>query len=430
MNNKQKKEQDTIVFMTAYKINRVKKKLPRLDRKRKLTELLAECHLSVFALNNVMQTQKGRVRYSIEFDKHKQLTQFKFDNSNDDVDSQELMDEMLWALSLSHSMKLLLDEYLFEFFFFASMERFLVIVNSRLLQVDPIVFCLNDVVFVHFELICFKTGIPLRKDEILGRPNNYNTIPVDSMRYFNEEKFMPDNRKISDIIFDNLYSFSEKLMNHKFLTTSINYLHNTLVLSNDIINVENYFMEVIGAEKIQLTLNNLSTNTNFEYYSADGLGVVTSIVNEIKHQSLSDCQLLEALKMYFFVKQYANFIDTENLSETVSNQMYIDRLNFIHGTPIITLNVLDNVKQTDSYKRNNDAINHKISFLTLLHERRKNKNTVLMNILLYVLSYIGGISALEVLHNQFCWPFKPMAIILSVVFISLGIYWVWHERKK
>jgi len=427
------REQDTVVFMTSFKINRLKKRISLRPKKQKISDLLVKHHISMLAMQNVVLTKEGRFKLSTVFDEHRQLTSFQFTDTSNDEDRkscQHVMKEMAWSLALTHSMEILLDKSLFEFAFFASMERFLVTINSRLLQVDPIVFCLNDVVFVHFELIDFQTSIPLTKDEILGRSNNYNIIPVNSLRYFSEESFRPDNRNISDIIIDNLNNYFDMFTSNKFSTADVSHLHNILVFSNDIVAVDDYFLQVMGAEKLKLSIKNLSTTNVFEYYSFDGLGVVTSIADEAKPQSLSDCQLLESLKMYFYINQYANFTITENLQETIDRQMHIERLVFVHGVPIITLNLLDNLKQTDTYKRNNDAINFKVSFLTLHHERRKSSNAVLLNILLYILSYIGGISALEVLHNQFCWPFTPMAIALSVIFVGLGICWVYYERKK
>ena len=66
--------------------------------------------------------------------------------------------------------------------------------------------------------------------------------------------------------------------------------------------------------------------------------------------------------------------------------MQIEYLSFVSGTPILTINAIDNMKQTETFKRNKSAIEFKISYLNLEEERRKNKNAFLLNILLYILA--------------------------------------------
>lgn len=109
--------------------------------------------------------------------------------------------------------------------------------------------------------------------------------------------------------------------------------------------------------------------------------------------------------------------------------MHIERLLILTDVPIITLNTIDNMKETESFKRNQSAVNFKISYLRLKQERRKNNNALLLNVLLYLLALIGSISALQVLQSELGWSFKIGTIALVAVFIVLGAYWIWQEQK-
>ena len=118
-----------------------------------------------------------------------------------------------------------------------------------------------------------------------------------------------------------------------------------------------------------------------------------------------------------------------DLDKTVDCKMRIEFLAITGKTPIITLNVINNMKQTNTYKKNEEMLNLKISFLNLTQERRKSRNATLLNILLYLLAFIGGIGTLEVLYNQFCWNFRVMTVILTSIFLGFGGYWTWREWK-
>jgi len=426
-------EQDVVVFMTAYYIDWKTRKFPTLKKKRKMAEMLVNNRMSVVVANNLIDTKKGRIKYSTSFDSYKQTTNFHFDtvNEDDNVDNYEdEIGQLSWIFSLVHSMELLLDKDLFNFSFFANMERFLVSVDSRLLQVDPVVYCLNGIIFINFELIDYNSTTPLNKDDILGRLNNYNLVSVEGVQYFNEDEPVPDTRKIPDIIFDNLTEFLYQLIGRKLTSDSVSFAHNIFVLSNNIDSeIGDYFLNVLGVTDVELEIKNLNTNDVHKYFSQEFLGVTTDVATGCEHETLFHCQLLEALKMYFFIRQYADFISINDLEKTLDCKMHLEFLATAGRLPIITLNAINNMKNTHSYKKNEDMLNVKLSFLNLAQERRKSRNATLLNILLYLLTFIGGIGALEVLYNQFYWDFMIMTVILAVIFIGFGGYWAWKEWK-
>lgn len=432
---KQHKEtmQDTVIFITSYNINKYNKNSSLFYTKENFKDLLFKYHITCFASQDSMLTQKGMIKYTTSYDSFTQSTQFHFDicKKNDDIKNYaDDIKKMSWILQFNHSLESLLDRTMFNISFYLNMESFLVSVNSQLIQVDPIVYYFNNMIFINFELINYTTGKPFTKDSIYGRDNNYNIIPINGVQYFNEKSLQRDSRRIPDIIFENVIGFIEKVTRNKYMIDSYSYVHNILVLSNSILNINKYFLNVLDAEDIKLNLKNLNTSSSFKYYSSDFLGVLTSISINCLPEVLFDGQILETLKMYFILNQIVSLEITNGLTETINNQMYIDHLSYVSGTPIITLNAIDNIKQTESFKRNKAAIDFKISYLSLLQQRRKNKNSLLLNILLYVLAFIGGISTLQVLQEELHWPFKLCAFILTIIFIGLGIIWVLKEQRK
>lgn len=42
----------------------------------------------------------------------------------------------------------------------------------------------------------------------------------------------------------------------------------------------------------------------------------------------------------------------------------------------------------------------------------------------------SGIGTLQVLQTEFGWPFRISFIILLIVFIGLGLFWIWQERNR
>lgn len=425
------KANDCVVFMTAYKFNTFNKKIFHWIKREKIQNLLSKYHIESFATDNYLYTKKGCLKYIIDFNYYKQSAEFKFEtyNKNDSFKNyQDEIDNISWVLSFKHSLNSLLDKTMFKFSIFITMESFLVSINSRLFQVEPIVFFFNSIAFINFELIDYLTGIPLKKDEIYGRDRNYNIIPIDGVQYFNEKQITIINKKkISDVIYDN---FIKLLAQFKYEIGSFSYLHNLLVISNSIPDIRSYFLNVISLQNLDFKLKNINENGLYKYYSQDYLGVVTEMLEENKQQALFDCQLLEVLKMYFFINQIVTLDIKEKLSEIINNRIYIDYLLFVPKLPIVTLNALDNIKQMTSFKRYKEAIDFKISYLNLLEEQKKNKNSIILNILIYILTFISGISAWQVLQTELGWSFKMSATILTSAFVIFGLFWIIRECKK
>lgn len=430
---KQPKKQDCVVFMTAYKINESKGKIFSLKKEKRKENILKQFHIESIVTENKLLTQKGILGYKRNFDPYKQLTTFDFEIKQKDKtldDYKDEIDNVSWIFNMSHSMELILDDRFFKIPFYITMEQFLVTINDRVLQVDPLAFFMNDMLFINYELIDYKTGVPLKKDEIFGRNNNYNILQTEKICYFNENKFEDKVDKISDIIFNNISGCLEKVANNKYQIDSFSFVHNLFVVTDKLKNLQKYFLDVLGVNEIEISLKNINNNHAYKYYSQEYMGVVTDIDSNCKQQAFFDCQLLEVMKMYFMLKQIINFDITNNLETTIDKQLELERITYLTKVPIITLNAIENMKQTNSFRLYEKAIKFKVSYLKIYQEKRKNKNSLLLNILLYILAFISGIGAIPVIHNIFGLSEKWSFVILSVNFIFFGFLWIKSEMKK
>ena len=64
-----------------------------------------------------------------------------------------------------------------------------------------------------------------------------------------------------------------------------------------------------------------------------------------------------------------------------------------------------------------------------MQEREHNKNSKLLNILLYVLALLGSFQTLQVLQTELGLPFKYGMIGVCVVFGISGIIWIFREKQ-
>lgn len=257
---------------------------------------------------------------------------------------------MISTLYLQHSAKALLDSTLIELNTCFNLERFLIVFDNKVYQVDPMAFIMSGSLMVCFELIDFETAIPLDATSIFGRSNNFGIKPIDKIKYFDESEFREDNRKITDIVFDNVYGFLTNTSGNKWKVGSYSYVHNTLVLSNKIDQISDYFQCVLGGKIEDFNVRNLSATDAFKFYATEYLGVVTDVESgKDKHHILNDCILLESFKMFVLLKMIIDYEIHDKMDEIIDHQIYAkSQLHPLH-VPIITLNVIDNLMETYSF---------------------------------------------------------------------------------
>ena len=424
---------DTVIFMAAYDVHKFKKGFPRFWQKSKAKELMMQHHIASIATKDTIVFPNGKLKYAAEYDSIVSNTSFRFNPCDKKVkieDFRDNLENLNWQLYMIHAVHALLDESLYKISFTFNLDSFLVYIGDEMLQVDPVVFMLNGILFVNYELIHFDTGLPLTHSEIYGHFNNYNILPVSRMRYFDAESFKDENKKVSDIIFLSVRRFLEKVCRQRFSFGEYSFVHNTFVVTNKQLDISSYFMKVVGAEINDFQVKNISTTKAYSYYASEFLGVCTDITSDELHHIMFDCLLLEAVKMYFCLNMIVDFEVTEGIEKLINRQVFIERLCYPYHVPIITHNAIENIKQTNSYRRYKAAVDFKQEVMKYHQEKRRDKNGRLLNILLYLLSFFGCIGTLEILEERFNLPFNWGLLIVLMVFGVGGIIWMILDKKN
>ena len=427
---------ETIVFMSAYETTKYSKSKLPFRKKPKLDTLLDKHHMTYMLMGNKLISSKGALKLCAEYDYIQQSTSFSFTPINEkrDIDDfEEIVKRTGFCIKLLHAQSVLADSLYFNIDYFICMESFLVHIGEHVFQIDPVVFSMNRILIITFEAIDFETGIPLNRDDVFGKIGNYNLLAINGYQYFGEESTTPSNNKISEIIYNNVSSFFSEMTGEKFVPEDYSFLHNTLVLSNEINDVSDYLCNLIGVRELPSPLENISTTENYQYYPQDGASVITNYNPDDVDIPLFNGIILEAIKLNVYLSQIINMEITEDMNKVIRNDLYLENLFFAPHVPIETHNLLSYIYKTNSFQHHKEATKLKISYMTAENESKKNRNGVLLNILLYIVSLIGAIGTLDTLECRLNIPFKysftVVVLAFSVFGIILGIT-EWRRNKR
>lgn len=418
---------DRILFMTAYDISEIKKLSSLKRKKEKASTLMQKYHINAIVSKDIIITKNEKFSYKTEYDFIEAGTTFDF--GCDDRKNKEIFRELNWIMSLKNSFNNLLDDNLFCLEFCFDLEPFLVKIGNIIFKINPIAFIINGTFFIVYELSKAESNLPLELDEIYGRSNNYNIISVNSISYSGFDNFEKSNKRISDIIYENIITMMEEVSETRFYV-DYNYIHSIYVCTNKKLKINEFFKKVVGAEDQSIKTKNISTTKSFSYFSAEFLGVCRLNKPNVLGNALFDCLLLESIKMHIYVKLIFNYETTETLTSLLDKQIYLEHICYPKSVPIITCNLIENVKETFTYRKYKSAIEHKINALEIYQEREQNKNEKLLNILLYILAFLGSFEALEILENRFNLPFECGLILIVLFFGVLGAYWFIKGNHK
>ena len=400
---------ETIVFMSAYGITKYSNtKLP-FKKKPKLDKLLDKHHLTYMVMGDKLISSKGTLKICTEYDYIQQSTSFSFAPTNekrDTDDLNEIIKHTGFCIKLLHAQSVLADSIYFNIDYIIQMESFLVQIDGHDFQIDPVIFSMNGTLIITFEVLDYETGMPLKTDDIFGKKGNYNLLTINGYRYFGEEHTAPSNDRISKIIYNNVSSFFAEMTRNKYVPEEFSFLHNTLVLSNEINNVAEYICKLIGTRVLPSPLENISTTENYQYYPQDGTSVITNYTPDDVDIPLYNGIILEAIKLYIYLYQYINMDTIEDMNKLIRNELYLENLFFAPHVPIETYNLLSYIYKTNTFQHHKEATKLKISYMTAENETKKNRNGVLLNVLLYIVSLIGAIGTLDTLEYRLNIPFK------------------------
>lgn len=424
---------DTIVFMSAYATTKYYKSRRSFKKKLKADKLLEKYHFTYILMGEKLMSSKGVLKLSRKYDYINQNTTFSFEpikKNNKIEDFDGIIDHTGFCIRLLHAQAVLLDSSYFKIDYFLCMESFLVYIGEQTIQVDPIIFSMNGTLIITFELIDFETGIPLKKDDVLGKCGNYNLLTVSKYKYFDEENTNLSNNKISEIIYNNVNSFFSEMMGTKFIQENYSFVHNTLVLSNEIKNITDYFCKLICTRKLPSQLENISSTANYRYYPQDGVSVITKYnPNEIDIP-LYNGIIFESMKINIYLLQIINVEITEHMNDVIRNDLYLENLFFAPRVPIETYNLLRHIHNTNSFQQRKAATKLKISYMTAENELKKSRNGIILNVLLYMISLIGSIGTLDTLENKLKIPFKYSFPVVLFIFLVFGTIWGITEWKQ
>lgn len=424
---------DTIVFMSAYATTKYSKSKRLFKQKINEDKLLDKYHLTYMLIDDKLISSKGALKLISKYDYVQQSTTFSFEpikkkHTIDDFD--EIIKRIGFCIKLLHAQSVLADPLYFKIDYFLCMESFLVRVGEHIFQVDPVIFSMNRTLIITFEVIDFETGIPLKKDDVFGKMGNYNLLTINEYQYFGEESTTLSNNKIPEIIYNNVSSFFSEIIGKKFIPEDYSFIHNTLVLSNEINDVADYFCNLIGTRELSSPLKNISSTENYQYYPQDGASVITKYNPDDVDIPLYNGIILETIKLNIYLQQIINMEITEDMNMVIRNDLYLENLFFAPYVPIETHNLLNYIYNTNSFQHRKEATKLKISYMAAENESKKSKNGVLLNVLLYIISLIGSIGTLDILEYRLQIPFKYSFPIVVLIFLVFGIIWGITEWKR
>ena len=424
---------DTIIFMSAYDITRYSKSRMHFHKKQKLDILLSKHHLTYMLLGDKLISPKGALSLNTEYDYIRQNTSFSFKPIKENraiEEFEEVISSTRFCIKLLHAQSVLADSTYFNIDYFICMESFLVHVGKRLFQIDPVIFSMNRVLIITFEVIDFETGIPLIRDDVFGKMGNYNLLNISGYQYFGEENETPYNGKISEVIYENISDFFFEMIGEKFRAEEYSFIHNTLVLSNEIDDEEKYICDLIGTRELPSPIENISTTENYEYYPQDGVCVIKNYNPDDVDIPLYNGIMLESIKMYIYLFQIINVDIATDMNKIMRNDLYLENLFFAPQIPIETHNLLRFIYKTNSFCHHKEATKLKIAYMTAENESKKNRNAILLNVLLYIVSLLGTIGTLEILESRFNIPFQYSFWAVISAFSIFGIVWLVIEYKR
>lgn len=430
-----KRLKDTVIFMSAYQTIKLSKSWRPSKKREDTAEVFERHHIAYMMSHDKILTPKGSISLNVEYDYVTQKSTYNYipvkkEHKLEEFDSY--LSSIGFCIKLLHSQSVLADSYYFQIDYFVGLKSFIVYIDDMVFQIDPMVFSMNDTLFVVFEMINFATGIPLERNDVMGKNGNYNLRHINGYSEFGNLSTTLSDFTIPELIYNKVTTFLANLMRKRLFPDEYSFLHNTLILSNRVKNPKKYLLKMIGTKELLAPLVNISTTNNYKYYIQDGISVVTKYKSDDIDIALYNAIMLESIKMYVYLFQIVNVETTKDLNTVTRNDLYLRNLFYSPKVPIETHNLLDYIYSTKTFQNNKEAIQLKLAYMTAKNEKKRNQNSTILNILLYIISLLGALGSLEVLENKLAIPFKYSFIVVIVAFCLLGLVWginEYHNNK-
>ena len=329
-----------------------------------------------------------------------------------------------------HANSVLADKQFFDIKQFFSFKSFLVYIDNEVYQIDPIVFIIEDTFIVAYEVINFTTGKPLKRSDVCGKKSNFNLKKIRGYQHFQELFSTISTSTIPELIYDTIKNFFEDIVSKRYIADDHSYVHNTLVISGDIRNIDQYICKLISTRELPSPLENISSTDNYQYYVQDGSSVVTKFNKDNYDTALYNALTLESIKLYIYLFQIINTVIIADINKVAQNELYLENLFVAPSVPIETCNFLSWIYKSRSFVLRKEASRLKLVYMNAENESKRNRNSVFLNILLYIISLLGTISTLETLETKLSVPFNISFYVVITIFAVVGLIWASSEYKR
>ena len=431
---------DTVLFMSAYKQinykpqNRILTKIKRIlsgDGRQKNITLLNRHHLTFVASGNrILEADNNKIEMDFQYNYVHQRTTFTFNSKDKEVINKESLNcikHVGFYGNLKHAQNVLVDEQYFKIGVCYGIESLLVWINSVMYQVDSYAFTLNDVTIIVFEIINYETGEILSKNEVGTLAKNYNLIKVEKYQFFDQqEQTLTINKTISELIYDIICGFNFEIQADykRQQKNGYTFVYDTVVFSNGIENINDYLCDLVGVKKLDSSIEDISTVETYKYYSYEGYAVFNDFKNDNLNEIIYVSIILESIKLYIYLSQLYNLKHEGNLNRVIKNNLYLHNLLWISKFPIQTHNLMKAIMDSESYKMQKESINLKIEYLSIQNDIQQNKNSVILNILMFIIAISGAVSSLETIGKIFSIPLRYGLIAIGVMSVLGVVVWI------
>lgn len=421
---------DTILFMTAYLEDNLKFKKNLLKHKndKSIQELMKNHHISFLAVGNNIISIYNKAKIKSEFSYSTQVTNMSVDIKEGEM-TLEFNEYIKYYINLLHNESIFFDKRYFNIQLSFVIEPFTVWINENKYDIKSKCFMINSVLLITFEIFNVKTGQPLSKDDIGIKSKDYNILEIEKYKFKNSLMIVKEKIKISDLIYKTFINFSSEAFDKILYSEGYSFVHSTLIFTNNINDIKKYYCNIFSVRKSPSPIEDISTTDMYKYYPGESFSIISNFKNESFLSIFYIPILLESLKLYIYIFQIHNIEYEKHLDKITKNSIYLQNIFYSLKVPIIVYNLLNFVQKSNPYKNNFEAMNLKINYLKLQNEADKNKNIMRLNILIYILTYLGAVGSLELFENKLRIPFVYSFPITTIIFLILGIYSIIKSNK-
>lgn len=417
---------DKIIFMTAYSHH--KQKLKKNKKFPKLKDFnTTEYKIHAFVVEDL--AFYGDIKTKIEVDisdenpsSYKILSPSKYETRED------IMFLVQTSVTFNISRNRICKDSMQGPIMFILFEPLFIEVKNTKYEINSLVYYVNGTFIVTYEIYNISDQCYFSKEDLIEN-DNFGLLLLDAYKFKSDESYNYNKQRISEIIYKQCLRLITELLGSDFGGNYYTYLNNKLIYTKHLEDAVQYVNNVMKVKNVIKNLENLNNDGNFKYYSTDLMALVVHEETSCFHIFPIEIEILEIMKLLINLELIHAYSTEQTLLSTM--QRYNNLQHYLYQTdaPIITLNLLNNIQESNYFKLRLKQLNWKIQYLQSQSEQKKEKNVLILNFLLYILAFIGSISTLEIISFHFSISFKFLLATTVSIFSFFGIFWLLNERK-